>query len=60
MTPAEIVVTDLAEAALARAKAMGASHTINVARDAASFAEFQAGKGYFDLVFECSAAAGHP
>jgi L-idonate 5-dehydrogenase len=53
----EIVVTDLADAALARAKAMGASRTINVARDTASFAEFQTGKGYFDLVFECSAAA---
>lgn len=53
---AEIVVTDLADAALARAKAMGASRTINVARDAASLAEFQKAKGYFDLVFECSAA----
>ena len=53
----EIVVTDLAEAALARAKAMGAGRTINVARDAALLTEFQAGKGYFDLVFECSAAA---
>ena len=53
----EIVITDLADAALERAKAMGASRTINVARDPASFAEFQTGKGYFDLVFECSAAA---
>ena len=53
----EIVVTDLADAALARAKAMGANRTINVAQDAASLAEFQVGKGYFDLVFECSAAA---
>ncbi|WP_064845039.1 MULTISPECIES: L-idonate 5-dehydrogenase [unclassified Rhizobium] len=54
---AEIVVTDLADAALERAKAMGASRTINVARDAAALGEFEAGKGYFDLVFECSAAA---
>ncbi|MBB3390662.1 L-idonate 5-dehydrogenase [Rhizobium sp. BK275] len=54
---AEIVVTDLADAALARAKAIGASRTINAVRDAESFAEFQSGKGYFDLVFECSAAA---
>lgn len=53
----EIVITDLADAALERAKAMGAGRTINVARDPASFAEFQTGKGYFDLVFECSAAA---
>lgn len=54
---AEIVVTDLADAALARAKAMGASRVINVSRDAAALAEFETGKGYFDLVFECSAAA---
>ncbi|PDT14160.1 L-idonate 5-dehydrogenase [Rhizobium sp. J15] len=54
---AEIVVTDLADAALERAKAMGASRTINVSRDAAALAQFEAGKGYFDLVFECSAAA---
>ncbi|MGV4796893.1 L-idonate 5-dehydrogenase [Rhizobium sp. F40D2] len=53
----EIVVTDLADAALERAKAMGASRTTNVSRDAAALAEFEAGKGYFDLVFECSAAA---
>ncbi|MBB4293186.1 L-idonate 5-dehydrogenase [Rhizobium leguminosarum] len=52
----EIVVTDLADAALTRAKAMGASRTINVAKDAHALAEFEAGKGYFDLVFECSAA----
>lgn len=53
----EVVVTDLADAALARANAMGASRTINVTRDAAALAEFQTGKGHFDLVFECSAAA---
>ncbi|PDS76207.1 L-idonate 5-dehydrogenase [Rhizobium sp. L43] len=52
----EIVVNDLADAALTRAKAMGASRTINVSRDAQALAEFEAGKGYFDLVFECSAA----
>ncbi|ARM92600.1 L-idonate 5-dehydrogenase (plasmid) [Rhizobium sp. CIAT894] len=52
----EIVVTDLADAALDRAKAMGAGRTINVSRDGAALAEFEAGKGYFDLVFECSAA----
>ncbi|ANK88696.1 MULTISPECIES: L-idonate 5-dehydrogenase [Rhizobium] len=54
---AEIVVTDLADAALARAKAIGASRAINVSEGAAALAEFEAGKGYFDLVFECSAAA---
>ncbi|MGZ2487833.1 L-idonate 5-dehydrogenase [Rhizobium pisi] len=54
---AEIVVTDLADAALERAKAMGAGRTVNVSRDAAVLGELEAGKGYFDLVFECSAAA---
>ena len=54
---AEIVVTDLADATLERAKAMGAGRTVNVSRDAAALSEFEAGKGYFDLVFECSAAA---
>ncbi|GGD87653.1 L-idonate 5-dehydrogenase [Rhizobium anhuiense] len=53
----EVVVTDLADAALTRAKAMGASRTYNVAKDAQALAGFEAGKGYFDLVFECSAAA---
>ncbi|MBX4958388.1 L-idonate 5-dehydrogenase [Rhizobium lentis] len=54
---AEIVVTDLADAALERAEAMGASRAINVSGGPAALAEFEAGKGYFDLVFECSAAA---
>ncbi|ARQ13677.1 L-idonate 5-dehydrogenase 2 (plasmid) [Rhizobium etli] len=54
---AEIMVTDLTDAALERAGAMGASRTINVSREAAALAKFETGKGYFDLVFECSAAA---
>ena len=53
----EIVVTDLADAALQRATAMGATRAINVSAGASSLAEFEANKGYFDLVFECSAAA---
>ncbi|MBB4276740.1 L-idonate 5-dehydrogenase [Rhizobium mongolense] len=53
---AEIVVTDLADAALKRASAMGADKTIN-AKDQGALAAYEAGKGYFDLAFECSAAA---
>ncbi|PKA41487.1 L-idonate 5-dehydrogenase [Rhizobium sullae] len=53
---AEIVVTDLADAALQRAGAMGAGKTIN-AKDQDALAAYEAGKGYFDLAFECSAAA---
>lgn len=54
---AEVVVTDLEDAALAVAREMGATRTINVARDAAAMEPFTLGKGYFDLAFECSAAA---
>ncbi|NTJ44757.1 L-idonate 5-dehydrogenase [Agrobacterium larrymoorei] len=53
---AEIVVTDLADAALSRAPAMGASRTINVASDPQGLAPYQEGKGSFDVVFDCSAA----
>jgi L-idonate 5-dehydrogenase len=54
---AEIVVTDLADAALSRAPAMGASHTINVATNPQGLEPYQADKGVFDVVFDCSAAA---
>lgn len=53
---AEIVVTDLQDAALGVAAAMGATRTINVARDASVLEEYGANNGHFDLVFECSAA----
>lgn len=52
----EIIVTDLTDAALARAPAMGATQTINVARDPDALAPFQKNKGHFDVVFDCSAA----
>ncbi|SCX08056.1 L-idonate 5-dehydrogenase [Agrobacterium sp. DSM 25558] len=52
----EIVVTDLADAALSRAPAMGADRTINVASNADSLTPYQEGKGTFDVVFDCSAA----
>ncbi len=51
----EIVVTDLHDATLAAAEAMGATRTVNVARE--EMTEFAADKGYFDVTFECSAAA---
>ena len=54
---AEIIVTDLTDAALERARAMGASQTINVAADAAALSAFEKDKGQFDVAFECSAAA---
>lgn len=52
----EIVVTDLEDVPLAAAQAMGASRTINVKEDGTALDLFCAEKGYFDVVFECSAA----
>lgn len=51
-----IVVTDLADAALSRAPAMGATQTVNVLTDPQGLSPFQQGKGSFDVVFDCSAA----
>ncbi|PPJ48465.1 L-idonate 5-dehydrogenase [Rhizobium sp. KAs_5_22] len=53
---AEIVVTDLSDAALSRAPAMGATATLNVASDPDGLAPWQRDKGQFDVVFDCSAA----
>ncbi|MEP3279701.1 MAG: L-idonate 5-dehydrogenase [Stappiaceae bacterium] len=54
---AEIVVTDLVDAALDYALGVGATQIINVAKDAEGLDPYQAGKGYFDILFECSGAA---
>jgi L-idonate 5-dehydrogenase len=51
---AEIVVTDVADAPLAIARKLGASHAINVAADAAALDPWRAGKGVFDTLFEAS------
>lgn len=53
----EIVVTDLTDAALSRAPAMGATKTVNVASNAEALAAYQVNKGTFDVAFDCSAAA---
>jgi L-idonate 5-dehydrogenase len=52
----EVLVTDIQDATLAVAERMGATATVNVARDAVAMEAFQAEKGHFDTVFECSAA----
>ncbi|WP_371259053.1 L-idonate 5-dehydrogenase [Ensifer sp. BR816] len=51
-----IVVTDLADAALERAKAMGAMRAVNIRNDPQGLAGYEVDKGEFDVVFECSAA----
>lgn len=54
---AEIVVTDLVEQALGFARKVGADRVINMANDPQGLSEYQAGKGSFDVLFECSGAA---
>ncbi|WP_424931236.1 L-idonate 5-dehydrogenase [Amaricoccus macauensis] len=54
---AEVVVTDLEDAVLDVARRMGATRTINVVRDGAEMEHYGENKGYFDVAFECSAAA---
>ena len=51
-----VIVTDLTDAALERARAMGAATTINVATDATALEPLQKDKGQIDLIFDCSAA----
>lgn len=51
---AEIVVTDVADAPLAVAKKLGATHAINVATNANALDPWRAGKGVFDTLFEAS------
>ncbi|WP_316184061.1 MULTISPECIES: L-idonate 5-dehydrogenase [unclassified Bradyrhizobium] len=51
---AEIVVTDIADAPLAFAKKLGASHALNVAHEPAALEPWRAGKGTFDVLFEAS------
>lgn len=52
----DVIVTDLSDAALDRARQMGAGTTINVATDPAALDPLTAGKGQIDLIFDCSAA----
>lgn len=54
---AEVVATDLHDAPLAAARAMGADRTANVRTDAEALEPDCADKGGFDVAFECSAAA---
>ena len=54
---AEVVVTDLQDFTLEVATRMGATRTVNVATDPAGLDAYAAGKGQFDVAFECSSAA---
>jgi L-idonate 5-dehydrogenase len=52
----EIVVTDIAEGPLGFARAAGASQTLNTSATPDALVPYQAGKGHFDVLFECSGA----
>jgi L-idonate 5-dehydrogenase len=54
---AEIVATDLSDFTLAMARRCGADRTINMAIDAGALSDYNADKGSFDVLFECSGAA---
>ncbi|AWU98264.1 L-idonate 5-dehydrogenase [Burkholderia sp. JP2-270] len=54
---AEIVATDVVEAPLEVARALGADRTINAAADAGWVARYGADKGTFDVMIECSGNA---
>ncbi|HEY4200170.1 MAG TPA: L-idonate 5-dehydrogenase [Devosiaceae bacterium] len=53
----EIVATDVVDPPLAYARAVGADHAINVAKDGAAFEAYGAHKGSFDVMFEASGNA---
>lgn len=53
----EVVATDIADFTLSKARAVGADTAINVAANADGLAPFQADKGTFDVLFECSGVA---
>lgn len=52
----EIVVVDLFDKTLAVAVEMGAQRAINIAAEPEALEAFAQNKGYFDVIFECSAA----
>ncbi len=52
----EIVAVDISSEALSYADTVGADRTINSAQDTEALAAYQADKGYFDVLYECSGA----
>ncbi|MBU3738579.1 MAG: L-idonate 5-dehydrogenase [Rhodoferax sp.] len=50
----EVVATDMGDFALRKALQVGADQVINVAADPQALQAFNAGKGHFDVLFECS------
>ncbi|MEM8978098.1 MAG: L-idonate 5-dehydrogenase [Pseudomonadota bacterium] len=53
----EIVATDISDFTLQKAREAGADHTINVLNTPGGLTGFEADKGHFDVLFECSGVA---
>jgi len=54
---AQIVATDITAFTLSKAREIGADVTHNVAEDPATLDRYAAGKGHFDVLFECTGVA---
>ena len=54
---AEIVATDLSDFTLSLARKVGADRVINTATDPDALAAYNADKGYFDVLYECTGVA---
>lgn len=52
----EIIVVDILDKPLSFARSAGADRILNSQTDTNALQEFQTGKGYFDVQFECSSA----
>ncbi len=53
----EIVATDVTDFTLGKARDAGADHVVNIAEAPDGLGPFTAGKGHFDVLFECSGVA---
>ena len=53
----DVVATDISDFTLGKARDIGADHTLNVGQDPGGLSRFEADKGYFDVLFECSGVA---
>ncbi|WP_299706520.1 L-idonate 5-dehydrogenase [uncultured Tateyamaria sp.] len=53
----EIAATDISDFTLSKARDVGADHTVNVAQTPDGLSQFEADKGHFDVLFECSGVA---
>ncbi|WP_299546384.1 L-idonate 5-dehydrogenase [uncultured Tateyamaria sp.] len=53
----DIAATDISDFTLSKARDVGADHTVNVAQNPKGLSGFEADKGHFDVLFECSGVA---